>query len=208
MIQIIFSIVLGAIGAVIGGSIVTLFGPVIEQKASRFNIWFSETYKDFERPDVDVSLSKSKPYEPGDPIAEFREIDQPWKTSHHIVEIEITPESDRPIQDLKSQVAFDGAYIDKKLLRSSYPFVQTTLLSRGDYYIKSEDRTYHQVAHHGAINIHCDHLPPEESISLRFLVDDDWVTEPILHEGVSDSYVEYSWEHHGFSYSEKVVAER
>ncbi|WP_154021004.1 hypothetical protein [Haloarcula sp. CBA1127] len=191
---------IGALGAVIGGTIVTLFAPVLQPLASYLNkkIWMVSGR--FDSPAPKTYTLTDTGYRPGDDIANFP---QTWKNSYKIIDFHLQNTSDRPLIDLKCFLSFDGVVVESTVMPSSYRGVEVTPTSDGEIRFNDGSKTVHESASHGAMDVFLDRLPPGRSVRAKFLINSDTSrATSVVHPDQEDSTAKYRWEFHDVTYTD------
>lgn len=200
------TIVVGVLGAIIGGGIVTLLGPVLQPAASYINRNFWELTPFFESPKPTAYTIQSSPYGPGDTVGEFN--GQTWQPSYEIVDLYLSNNGQRILTNIRCFMSFGGICIDSEVMESSFSRPEISPISEGEYRLTSGSNTIYETAEHGAMNIFVNRLPPRRSVRLKFLVDSDTRrADNIIRPENEESFVNYEWKYHGVSYRDRTTIE-
>lgn len=191
----------GAIGAVIGGIVVTLLSPVLQPAASFLNKKLWVVLGRFNPPSPRVYTLIDTQYKPGSAIAEFDH--EVWKSSYEIVDFHLQNTSDRPLHDLIGYLSFNGIIVDSTIMDSSYRGVEVTPTRDGEVRFQSGSETVQDSAAHGAMEVFLDRLPRGQSVRVKFLVNTDTTRAiSIVHPNDEESTMSYSWDFHNVTYIE------
>jgi len=197
----------GALGALIGGTIVTLFRPVLQPVASYLNKWLWTALGRFNPPKPDAYTLIDTKYKPGSGIREFP--NETWKSSYKIVDFHLQNTSNQPIVNLRAYLSFDGIVIGSSVMDSSYTGVDVAPIVDGGFRTHQESETIADSGSHGAMNVFINRLPSRRSIRVKFLINTDTSkTTSIVHPEKEDSRVNYHWSFHDVTYVDTKIIKK